>query len=173
MKRDSKNPYPNLRELIKYHPYHIGTFASFANVELDLLEAALIGEEELTAAELWRIANYAGVPYGVLACPSIILLDAQRPKHRRLLEGIIGSLGPIFAALDAGSPAAEDFILTFPRLYYNQVIDIWGDFSAGKPVSYCRYLGVRAKLDMCQTNIALERPKKRKRRRAESAAPQE
>ena len=135
MKRDSKNPYPNLRELIKYYPYHIATFANFAEVEPDLLEAALMGREELEAAELRRIAHYTGIPYGVLACPSLILLDASRPKHQRMLAGMRDGMACIEAAAEGGSRAAVFFAYEFPTLYYNQVIDLWGDFSAGKPVS--------------------------------------
>ena len=36
----------NLKELIKYHPYDIGTFANFANITTDLLRAVIKGEEE-------------------------------------------------------------------------------------------------------------------------------
>ena len=165
MKRDSKNPYPNLKELIKYHPYHISTFANFANVELDLLEAALIGKEELEAAELRRIALYAGVPYGVLACPSLILLDAQRPKHRLMLEGIQDALARIEAAAEDGSRAAVDFMYIYPSLHLNTVSSLCGDFFQGRPVTYCRYMGVRARIEQCLGSIAIERMERRKRGR--------
>ena len=114
MKRDSKNPYPNLRELIKYHPYHVGTFANFANVELDLLEAALIGEEELTAGELMGISCYGRVPLGVLASPSLVMLDPLSLKHKKMVAEAGGALGIIMDAAEAGSPAAADFMYTYP-----------------------------------------------------------
>lgn len=55
--------YPNLSEIIKYHPYHIGTFANFADVTTELLQAALDGQEELTGEELRNIARYSAIPW--------------------------------------------------------------------------------------------------------------
>lgn len=40
--------YENLKALIKNHPYSIEIFADCANVTVDLLEAALRGEESLS-----------------------------------------------------------------------------------------------------------------------------
>ena len=165
MKRDSKNPYPNLKVLIKYHPYHIGTFANFANVELDLLEAALIGEEELTARELMGISCYGRVPFGVLASPSIVMLDPLSLKHKRMLAGMQDALARIEAAVEDGSRAAADFMYTYPSLYCNEVSSLCEDFSLGRPVTYCRYLGVRARIEQCLGSIAIERMERRKRGR--------
>ena len=145
MKRDSKNPYPNLKELIKYHPYHISTFANFANVERDLLEAALIGEEELAAEDLMGISCYGRIPFGVLASPSMIMLDPLSLKHKRMVAEAGRALGTIMDAAEAGSPAAADFMYTYPSLYCNEVSSLCEEFSLGRPVTYCRYLGVREK----------------------------
>lgn len=38
-----KDVYPNLVEIIKYHPYHITSFADFANVTVELLKAGITG----------------------------------------------------------------------------------------------------------------------------------
>lgn len=165
MKRDRKKPYPNLRELIKYHPYHISTFANFADVELDLLEATLIGEEELEAAELRRIAHYVGAPYGVLARPSLVMLNPLRAKHRQMVAGIQDGLARIEAAAEHGSKAATDFMYTYPSLYLGTVLSLCKDFAQGRPVSYCRYLGVREKTEQCLGSIAVERMERRKRGR--------
>ena len=165
MKRDSKNPYPNLKELIKYHPYHISTFANFANVELDLLEAALIGEEELTPGELMGISCYGRIPLGVLVSPSLIMLDPSRPKHKKMVAEAGRALGIIMDAAEAGSPAAADFMYTYPSLYCNEVSSLCEEFSLGRPVTYCRYMGVRARIEQCLGSIAIERMERRKRGR--------
>lgn len=158
MKRNSKNPYPNLKELINYHPYHINTFAYFADVELNLLEAALIGEEKLEADELIAISYYSGVPFGVLTAPSLIVLNPLRPKHKKMVAEVGYVLGTIIEA------AAVDFVCTYPSLYCSEVSSLCEDFSRGKPVTYCRYLGIKAKVENCLGNIKLEKMKARRRR---------
>ena len=137
------------------------TFANFANVELDLLEAALIGKEELTAGELRGISCYGRVLFGVLASPSLIMLDPLSLKHKRMVAEAGRALGTIMDAAEAGSPAAADFMYTYPSLYLNAVSSLCEDFSLGRPVTYCRYLGVRARIEQCLGSIAIERMERR------------
>ena len=88
--------YPNLSEIIKYHPYHISTFANFANVTGELLNAALAGNEKLTSEELREIARYANIPAGVLGCPHLIMLNRGSLKHRDMIRELCLSLIHIY-----------------------------------------------------------------------------
>ena len=51
-----KNNYINLKYLIQYHPYHISTFAGFANVPVELLEEAFKGVGDIRDQESFLIA---------------------------------------------------------------------------------------------------------------------
>lgn len=84
--------YPNLEEVIKYHPYDIGTFAGFAGVTTELMEAVTRGEEELTPQEIYRIAKYSNIPSGILVCPHLIQMDKRRYRHRVMVEELVNSL---------------------------------------------------------------------------------
>lgn len=88
----------NLKELINWHPYSLRSFADFANVETDLLQAALEGEEELTAEELSQISRYVKVPIGVLLCPHLVYLEKRRPKHQKMMRALEDGIHKIWEA---------------------------------------------------------------------------
>lgn len=77
--------YPNLIEVRKQGCLYIEIFA---NVTSELLLAAFRGEEELTTDEIWRVARYNGIPYSVLTCPKVIMLDMGRWRHRKMLAEV-------------------------------------------------------------------------------------
>lgn len=74
--------YPNLIEVQKQSGLCVGYFA---NVTEELLLAVFRGEEELTPDEIWRVARYKGIPYSVLICPKVIMLDVERWRHRKMI----------------------------------------------------------------------------------------
>lgn len=66
--------YPNLAELIQYHPYHICTFANHANVTLEVFTAVLEDGEELTADEALGISSLVDIPLNILFSKSLVML---------------------------------------------------------------------------------------------------
>ena len=80
--------YPNFAEIINFHPYHITSFASFADVTVELLKAGIIGQEKLEETEIFNIARYAGLPYTVLKCPRMIYLYKSRYRHRQMIQSL-------------------------------------------------------------------------------------
>ena len=77
--------YPNLIEVQKADHLHLGYFA---NVTDELVLAAFRGEEELTDDEIRQVARYNGIPFSVLTCPKLIMLDRNRIKHRRMIAEV-------------------------------------------------------------------------------------
>lgn len=102
--------YPNLAEIIKYHPYDIGSFANFAEVTTELMEAVIRDEEELTHQEIYRIAKYSNIPYSILICPHLIRMDRSRYRHRVMVEELVNSLYGIQEAQQDGSYEADLFM---------------------------------------------------------------
>lgn len=151
----------NLKELVKYHPYHISTFADFANVTVELFEAALNGEEELTTTELRQIARYTGIPFSVLTCPKLITLTRDRRRHWMMMKELQTKLYAIWEYQKQGSKEA-DFYMKYLRVKY---VNMDLDFRNRRTVSYCRYLGVKHEmndiLSFCRQEFA---PKPRGRK---------
>ena len=145
--------YPNLAELIKYHPYHIRTFAKFADVSDDLLEAVLRGEEELMAWELRGISQYAGVPYGVLACPKVVTMHKGNSKHCKMMEELDKALYRIWEAQKAGSKNAEMYM----RYGRTRLVKLLLNFQNDGKVTYCRYLGALEEAMQTLSWIKLEK----------------
>lgn len=89
--------YPNLAEVVTYHPYHIRTFAEYADVTVELLRAGIIGkEEELDDYEICKIAKYTGLPYTVLRCKKMIYLQKERYRHRQMIEQLFQLLDKVW-----------------------------------------------------------------------------
>lgn len=151
---------PNLKELIKYHPYHISTFANFADVTVDLLKAVINGEEELTSMELVNISRYVGIPKSVLTCPSLIMLSRERHRHRRMMEDLEEKLYFIYHATKQESTEAKNYMRWERPSFVNMLLD----FQNQKQVSYCRYLGEKEKLEQAILFIKCEMHKPRERK---------
>lgn len=149
----------NLEELIKYHTYHVSTFAKFADVTTDLLEAAMREEGELTIMELSKISHYAAVPLGVLTCPKLIMLRRDRYRHCQMIQALHKKLYLIYETSRNGSKAAE-FYMKYRR---GALVSLLLDFQNLKTVSYCRYLGVKEEIDQTLLSIQCEEKKPRAR----------
>jgi len=149
--------YANLRELIENHPYSIETFASHANVTVDLLKAALDGKEELTPSELCGIVRLTGFPYSALTCPKLILMDNKRYRHRMLASELNDKLRSIIKAAGTGSHEAIRFTERHWWNYEDGTTPFWTDFVNGVPVSYARYWCGKRKMDDCLNDIQGEK----------------
>lgn len=134
-----ENNYLNLKYLIRYHPYHISTFAEFAHVTEELLKEALAGREKLTRAELFRISKYVGVPASVLNCPKLITLDHNRYRHQAMIHKLGVILEDISKCQKKGSHEAD----TYMKYYRQDFVNMELDFLDNRPVPYTQYLGIR------------------------------
>lgn len=135
----------NLSELIKYHPHHSSTFAECANVTSELLWAAIYGDEELTPRETISIAVKYDISAGVITCPRVIWLDRNSYRHRTMIRNFKKKLLIICDAYERDNEDAVYFVRQKGLEQSNLLID---DFWNEGKVTYCRYLGVMAFVDM-------------------------
>lgn len=140
--------YPNFTEILKYHPYSVNTFAGFADVTQELLLEAIRGNEELTAAEVFKCAKYSGLSLNVLICPKLITLDRNNRKHRGMMEQLRDKLHEIGELQKRGSKYA-DWYMNAKYIDRGLFILTERQFQSGQTVTYGCYLGIREK--MCQT----------------------
>ncbi len=149
--------YPNLAEIINYHPYHIASFAGFAEVTVELLKAGIMGRESLEESEIFNIARYAGLPYSVLKCPKMIYLYKSRYRHQQMIESLEKKLYEIWEAQKNGSREA-DLYMRYGRL---GLVNMMLDFQNTGKVTYGRYLGILENLNQTISFIQSERRKPR------------
>ena len=149
--------YPNFAEIINFHPYHITSFASFADVTVELLKAGIIGQEKLEETEIFNIARYAGLPYTVLKCPRMIYLYKSRYRHRQMIQSLDTKLYKIWEAQKGGSKEA-DLYMRYRRI---GLVNMMLDFQNTGKVTYGRYLGVLENLNQTIEFIQSERHKAR------------
>lgn len=147
-----KNNYINLKYLIQYHPYHISTFAGFANVPVELLEEAFKGEEELTRSELLLISRYTDIPVSVLECPKLIILDRGRYRHQVMIKALRDKLLEIWSWQKRGSKEAEQYM----KYYRNGYVNMELAFLNKMPVPYVQYLGIRKIMENALLSITCE-----------------
>lgn len=152
--------YPNLLEIIKYHPYHISTFAGFAEVTTELLEAAIRGEEELTTGELVKMARYSEIPVGVLTCPKMIMLDKHSLKHQKMVTDLLGQFPVIAEKEREGSPAAIIY-MRYHRVNLSNLEFAFLDERA----TYGQYLGAKERVNQTISFIRNEEKKPRGRKK--------
>lgn len=149
--------YPNLAELVNYHPYHIRTFAEFADVTVELLKEGIIGTEKLSSIEILNIAKYAGVDFGILTCPRLIFLYKSRWRHCKMMEKLEKILYEIREAQKGGSHEA-DIYMQYGRI---KAVNMLLDFQNNSHVTYCRYLGVLEEAEQTLSFIKYEKHKPR------------
>ena len=140
-----KVAYPNLAEIINYHPYHITSFAGFANVTVKLLKAGIAGQERIEENEIFNIARYTGIPYSVLKCPKMVYLHKSIYRHQQMIDRLEKKLCEIREAQKSGSREA-DLYMRYGRI---DLVDMVLDFQNTGKVTYGRYLGILENL--CQT----------------------
>ncbi len=150
--------YPNLSEVIKYHPYHIGTFAYHADVTMELLQAVVDGQEELHLDEIREISKLIDIPVSVLICPNRIMLDKNRFKHKQMINELFGKRIYIRECFQSGSLEAE----TFMRRYWSQ-LDLFHSLFIHNKASYMRFIGIKERINQCLLSIDVEKQNKGKR----------
>ncbi len=144
--------YPNLIEVQKQSCLYIG---QFANVTEELILAAFRGEEELTIDEIRKVACYNGIPFSVLTCPKVIMLDMGRWKHKKMVTEVVNSYIHLKCMARKGNQKAEKYLeyadwkqQEFIRaVYINQL-------------SYIHYLGTKRQM-FDYIHFAIPEPTKR------------
>ena len=149
--------YPNLAEIIRFHPYHIDTFAGFGDVTTELLVAGIRGDEELRTEELNKIARYASIPAGVIMCPHLIKLGRFRYRHIVMVGELEDNLDIIKGQQEASSRHSCVFMDYGLEDEYKE---FFIDFIKGY-ATYGRYLGIKEKID--QTLMFIENEKRKPR----------
>lgn len=134
--------YPNLIEIYDYFPT-----SYFANVTDDLMLAVFLGEEDLTEGEMRNIAHYNRIPVSVLTCPKLITLNRDRKRHCQLIRKLNDKLGKIEEFQKAGCKSANDYLLTYCKIYLDDYLSMVLNFREGKLITYGHYLGVNKQMD--------------------------
>lgn len=137
-RRCAMTKYPNLSELLQYYPCGTGTVCDHAEIEPELLEAVLDGTEELTPVEIIRLSRLYRCPAGVLEHPAVLMLDMDRPKHKRMVQEVDCVYMQLMAMAGDGNLKAEQY-LDLNRWMYQRFI--WAVHE--DRLSYCHYLGVK------------------------------
>lgn len=144
--------YPNLTEFIKYHDYHMDTFADFANISPELLQEVLYGDEELTEKELLGICKYAGAPFTVLSCPKLIVLDRDRWRHWQMMGVLSDMFYEIWEWKRKGSREASQFM----HYYREDFVNFDLAFRNRAAATYGRYLGIKHQMEGALLAISCE-----------------
>ncbi len=130
--------YPNLIEVRKQGCLYIEIFA---NVTRELLLAAFRGEEKLTDDEIRRVARYNGIPYSVLACPKVIMLDMGRWRHRKMVAEVNDLYILLKCMAQQGNQKAAEY-LHGAEWEYQKLMEAVHD----NKLSYIHYLGAKRQL---------------------------
>ncbi len=104
------NKYPNLQELIKYHPYSEATVCGHAGIEPELLHAILEGSEAFAPAEVIAIARLYECPVDVISCPCLIMLDMTRIRHKKMVRDVVSIYKQLGRMAEGGNNEAEGYL---------------------------------------------------------------
>ena len=144
--------YPNLIEVQKASNLYLGYFANMTD---ELVLAAFRGEEELTADEIRRVARYNGIPYSVLTCPKVILLDMGRWRHRKMVAEVDNLCIRLKCMARNGNQKAVEYLEWADRENQNFL-----RAAHNNRISYIHYLDVKRQLS---DYILFATPKPQKR----------
>lgn len=144
--------YPNLIEVQKQSCLNLGYFA---NVTDELVLAAFRGEEELTVDEIWKVAYYNSIPYSVLTCPKVIMLDMGRRRHRKMVAEVDDLYIRLRSMASEGNQEAEGYLRYADSEYQSFSKAIYNN-----RLSYIHYLAAKRQL---ANYIFFARPKPTKR----------
>lgn len=125
--------YPNLIEVQRSPHLYLGYFA---NVTEELVLAAFRGEEELTKEEIRKVAYYNRIPFTVLTCPKLVMLDMSRARHKKMVEDVKGLHAQLECMAEDGDQKAERY-LGYEERRYQDFLRAAND----DRLSYIRYLG--------------------------------
>lgn len=130
--------YPNLIEVQKQNCLYIG---QFADVTEELVLAAFRGEEELTDDEIRRVARFNGIPYSVLTCPKVIMLNTSRERHRKMIMEVDNLYILLKLMARNGNQKAEEYLKWADRENQRFLKAVHGN-----KLSYIHYLGAKRQL---------------------------
>lgn len=147
--------YPNLNEMVKYHPYGIPAICDHGNIEADLLNEVLTANAILEENELRGIARLYGCSYDFLASPTLAKLNNKKYKHRQYGFEISRLFLLLKEMTDQGNNEAAKYLSwaerDFSRFLVARDNNTW---------TYGRYLGIKEELEQY---IAFATPKPKHR----------
>lgn len=149
--------YPNLIELLRYHPYDISTFANFADVSTDTMRKIKSGEKEAYFETIYKIAYFTNIPYSILNCEKPIYLETRNKKHQQMIEELENNLCKIYVSYKFGSHEADDYM----KYHRASFVNMRSDFKNKKRVSYIRYLAEKKLQE--DTLLFIENEKRKKK----------
>lgn len=144
--------YPNLIEVQKADHLHLGYFA---NVTDELVLAAFRGEEELTDDEIRQVARYNSIPFSVLTCPKLIMMDWNRIKHRRMFTEVDKLCMQLKCMAREGNQEAEKYVEWADRTNQKFLRAV-----SNNTLTYIHYLDARKELS---DYIIFSKPEPKKR----------
>lgn len=147
--------YPNLQELITWHPYGEPVICDHARIEPELLHAALEGKEGLTQIEVIAIARLYGCPASVISCPNLVKLDAGRLRHKKMFREVCCIYFELKRMSREGNRDAEKYLGWAEREYQMFLAAAYGD-----GLTYGHYLGIKERLSQ-YVSFATPKPKRR------------
>ena len=130
--------YPNLESLVQWHSYSSVTFADHAGVTMELFDAVLAGNEELTDEEFYRISRLVNIPVGLLKHPELQILKRRKCQHHQKIIALADRFNFI-QELRSEIGKGDDIDLKDAFRHGHALIK---DFERSGEVSYCRYLAV-------------------------------
>lgn len=108
--------YPNLVEMVKYHPYSTATLADHAGVTTELMEEVIKGNGDLLLKEKHKIAQLYQVRVRVLFLLKIIHLDKGNRRHVEMVEKL-GAWLPIVHEYQQQGSKEADFFMKYKRVH--------------------------------------------------------
>lgn len=147
--------YPNLAEMLEYHPYSDCTVCDHARIEPELLDAVLNEGEVLEFSEILGIARLYECPMGVLEHGKVIMLDMGRWRHRNMVAEISSLHIQLHCMAEEGNQEAEKYLEQA-----DEAVQRFIKAAYDNRLSYCHYFGVKERIGQY---IFFARPKEKKR----------
>lgn len=147
--------YPNLVELYKHHPYREPAMCDHGGIEPELLQAVLYDGERLEPSELLGLARLYGCPVVVLEHRELIMLDRNKPKHRKMIAEVDNLYIKLKCMAREGNEQAKTYaeLTDWTQQGFLRAAHI-------NKLSYCHYLGMREKIRM-YISFSTPRPRRR------------
>lgn len=148
--------YPNLVEIMKYHPYGERTACDHARIELELLHAVMNEGEPLETIEIIQLAKLYQCPAEILTRYKIIMLDLNRWKHNKMASQVDALYLQLkYMAKCQGNLKAKKYLSLCEREYQR-----YARAACDNKLSYGHYLGAYKQFSQ-YCSFSMPEPKRR------------
>ncbi len=153
----------NVKELIDWRGDEAESISCYAGVTPGLMREVFEGKAELSSEEVVHLSRHLRIPFSAAMCEKLIMLDNKRYRHRAILQEYNKKLCYIIKMAVMDNEAAKDYLKRYSWDYERGTTAMYGDFIDGKPVTYSRYLYLKAAIDDCIDSIEVHERDKRRR----------